>query len=473
MSQTHAAPRHDVFTFAELAAVTGGHWEDALPGETDRVTLVTDSSQDVRAGALFVAIRGETADGHKFVEDAVTCGAGAVCIERDLPAAATAALSRAGVPRLRVPDTLRAIQELARAHRLRFPQLMVVAITGSSGKTSTKEMIASVLEAEFPQAVLKTDGNTNNHFGVPRNLLRLGPQHRAAVLELGSNHPGEIAGLVRLVAPQIGVVSNVGPAHLEFFLSLAGVAREKGSIFGGLAADGIAIYPADAPHADILRDLAGPRRSISFGVGPAADVQVVYEGASPAGYRVRLTWPRTGVTVPVTWGIGGAHQALNAGAAAAVGTALAIAPERIAAALAHASLPAMRMEVRAIDGVQWLNDAYNSNPGSAQASLAWFAELTAKVPPASCFLVLGDMREQTDADKLELHVRLLQSAQAQFPGGIIVAVGEVMTAAAARCGVQACADAAAAKSWIRGRLTPGCWVLLKGSRGVRLETLLM
>ena len=465
------------FTMMELAAVTGGCWLDAPPLPEQRITDVCDDSRQVRPGVLFAAICGELADGHRFLPQALAAGAAALCVEREPEADFRARLAAAQVPCLLVQDSLRAWQELARAHRLRFPQLPVVGITGSCGKTSTKEMIAAVLEAHFPGAVLKTEGNTNNHFGVPRNLFRLGPQHRAAIIEMGTNHPGEIAGLVRLAMPRIGVVCNIGHAHLEYLGDLAGVAREKGSLFTGLEAlDGggkIAIYPADAAHAKVLEQLAGEARKMTVGTGAQADIRVAYLGASGKhGYGVRLTWKSSGETRDIIWSLGGAHQAFNAGCAAAVGTALGIPVDTIAAGLAACVLPGMRMDIREHAGVHWVNDAYNSNPDSARAGVTWFREITAKADPAACFLVLGDMRELGPAHAPQAHRDLLQFALDSCPGYTVIPVGEQMQETATACGLRAFPDAASAKAALHPQLTGGAWVLLKGSRGIQLEKVL-
>ena len=468
-------PRCDDFSFDELARVTGGVWLDLPPPTVPGITTVTDTTCDLPSGALFVAIRGERTDGHEYLPAAIAAGAGAVCVDgRELGADTLAALRAAAVPRLRVNDTLSAFQELARAHRLRFPQLMVVAITGSCGKTSTKEMLAAVLERRYPGAVLRTEGNTNNHFGVPRNLLRLTPEHAGAVLELGSNHPGEIAGLVRLVEPQIAVVSNIGRSHLKYFVNEAGVAREKGAIFSRLPADGTAVYPANAKHADILRTRAGVHRQVTFAdAGAKADLCVEYLGPRDAAFEVKLFQPATGAAVVFAWGIGGAHQACNAGAVAAVGTVLGVPLERIGAALAGCRLPEKRMEIREVEGVFWFNDAYNSNPDSAAASVSWFAELTAKAPPTDCALVLGDMLEQNEAEQQTLHLELLRQARQRFPAAVIVPVGKLMTAAAGEIGgFRAFPDAASAKPYVLSLLKPGFRILLKGSHGIHLDTLL-
>ncbi len=372
---------------------------------------------------------------------------------------------------LRVPDTLVAFQQLACCHRRSLPALLVVGITGSCGKTSTKEMLAAVLERRYPGAVLKTEGNTNNHFGVPRNLLRLAGGHRAAVIEMGTNHPGEIATLARLAQPDVGVVSNIGAAHLEFFGDLAGVAAETGDLLALTAATGLALFHGDAPHADVLRAKAGSRRILTFGAAPTNDIVVTYRGLCGAGSAFTLSWQRDGATVDVEWSLSGAHQALNAGAAAALGAALGLAPAEIAAGLCRVALPAMRTERRTVGGVHWVNDAYNANPDSMRAGIGCFLELAAQAPPEDCLLVLGDMLEQGE-NGLAAHRELLDWVALRAPGAEIVVVGSLMSAAAAERGLRRFADSAAAADYLRGRLVPGLWVFVKGSRGLRLERVL-
>lgn len=462
--------RHDSFTWSELVRICNGHWE-AAPPASDGVTAVWDDTRSLPPGALFPAIVGENTDGHRHIAAAVAAGAGAVCVQADLPAETRALLTDKRIPVLRVQNTLTAFQALAAAHRQRFPQLPVVGITGSCGKTSTKEMLAAVLNAKWPGAVLKTEGNTNNHFGVPRNLLRLTPEHRAAVIEMGTNHPGEIAGLAALVRPTLGVITCVGHAHMEFLGGTDGVAREKGSMLTFLPADGVATFPVDTLHTDILRNLAGPVRVLTYGTTQEADVRICYHGPGDGGYRATFTWRATGQSAELSWMLGGAHQALNAGAAAVIGTLVGLDPAAIAAALRCCQLPNMRMEVLEIQGTHWVNDAYNSNPDSARASLLWFRELTRGTAAADIVVVVGDMRE-LGAAAATAHPELLQLAQRLFPGAHILPVGSCMTTAAAGLGLPACPDAAAAKAALQPQLRPGAWILLKGSRGIRLETLM-
>ncbi|NOY81999.1 MAG: UDP-N-acetylmuramoyl-tripeptide--D-alanyl-D-alanine ligase [Kiritimatiellaeota bacterium] len=469
------------FTMEELEQFTGGRWL-RLPGALREARLVgvVDHSTACRPGMLFVAIHGERTDGHAFLCSALAAGVSAVCIRAGfvLPSEVRTAAEKRDAGILAVPDTLKAFHELARRHRLRFPGVHVVAVTGSNGKTSVKEMIAGILEQRWPGAVLKTLGNTNNHFGTPRNLLRLGPHHRAAVVELGSNHPGEIAALARLVSPGIGVISSIGPAHLEFFGDLEGVAREKGALFESLPTDGCAVFPFDAPCATVLERLAGSRLRRTFAVRSASthriDVCARYLGLLPGETRfgVELAWSRPRRVHRLVWTLCGEHQAANAAAATAVADALAVPPSQILAGLRNCRLPGMRMEVSEIAGVHWVNDAYNGNPESLQAGLRCFMELAGTAASRARWLVLGDMLELGPTEEAA-HEAALDRVLRQCGGCRVLVVGPRMSAAAS--GLRAVCpfpDAGAAREYLLPRLEPGAWVFLKGSRGMHLETVL-
>ncbi|OPZ31216.1 MAG: UDP-N-acetylmuramoyl-tripeptide--D-alanyl-D-alanine ligase [Lentisphaerae bacterium ADurb.BinA184] len=460
-----------MFTLNELRSITGGRWLVAPALGGTELSGIQDDSRYVGPGMLFPAILGETADGHAFLGDAIAKGAAGVCVQAPLTRARLAECRGRGVAVLRVPDTLRAFHALAAAHRRRFPQTPIIALTGSSGKTSTRAMLSAILEAAFPGAVLSTAGNTNNHFGVPRNVLRLGPAHRIAVLELGTNHFGEIATLAAIVGADIGLIVNIGPAHLEAFGDCDGVAREKGVLFESLSPAGVAIMPAECEQAAILRRKAGGRRVLTFGVGAGADVRVEYLGWRGDGYRATLSWKAAGVSHDLRWAIGGAHQAMNAAAAAAAATVVGVAPEVIVAGLAGTVLPGMRMDRKTVAGVCWINDAYNANPASTRAALDWVAELLEAAPGASCLVVLGDMLELGTVAR-RAHADVLAHALRVLPGAVVVAVGPLMSAAAADCGVRSFPDAAAAGDFVRRHAVPGGLVLLKGSHAMRLEGLL-
>ncbi len=455
-----------------MDAAVGGTW--LLPpsdASVAGVSAVEDDSRAVGAGALFVAIPGELTDGHRFVANAARSGVAAVCVSETPDAQVRALLQETATACLRVGDTLALFQALARRHRLKFPALPVVAVTGSSGKTSTKEMIAAVLEAEWPGAVLKTEGNTNNHFGVPRNLLRITARHRAAVIELGTNHPGEIAALAALVETSVGVVCNVGSAHMGLLGGRRGIAEEKSSLFRFLPEHGTAIYPAGSRHDAVLSAAARGCRTLTFGDRPDADVAVHYEGRREAAFRSRVMWNTDGTTKTLDWPYCGAHQALNAGAALAVGAALGMTPGRAVSGLLRCQLPRMRMEITECDGVSWVNDAYNANPDSMRVSLRCFDELATPGDAGQCYCVLGDMLELGEYAETE-HDELLDWALRELPQARLLAVGPLMTRAAAAHGLPCFQDAGEAREFMSGAVAAGDWVLLKGSRSVGLERVL-
>ena len=241
-----------MFTGEELAAATGGRWRGTPAAE---VVGVSTDTRRAGAGMLFLALAGERFDAHDFLAAAAAAGCAALCIdaskESKLP-------SPCPVPVLLVDDTVRAYQDLGRFHRRRFPGLRLAAITGSVGKTSVKEMLRAIFtEASGdPGVVLATEGNTNNQIGVPQNLLKLTERHRFAVIEMGTNHPGEIAPLSRCAEPLTAAVNSIAPCHLEFLGDLAGVAREKSHIFDALSPEGTAVIPADAPAQEVLEEAA-------------------------------------------------------------------------------------------------------------------------------------------------------------------------------------------------------------------------
>ena len=458
-------------SFAELAQVTGGTW--LVPPEVSKLQGIaswSDDSRKLSAGMLFLAIRGELTDGHKYLANAVEGGASAVLVE-DAPAEALLSELRSrGVPCLQCASSLAAYQRLALWHREQFPSVKVLAVTGSCGKTSTKEMCASILEQRWPGGVLKTIGSTNNHFGVPRNLLRIGDETRVAVIEMGTNHPGEIANLVSLAPPDVGVVCNIGHAHLEFFHDLEGVAREKGDLLAGTRPTGVVVYPSESVGVQTLRKKAGARRQLTFGTSAEAAVAYEYCGFSDGKFHLKLHWRETGERREVAWDLGGAHMAANAACAAAATTALGCTADEVARGLAACQLPGQRLEVTEVAGVHWVNDAFNANPDSLRAALEWFAEV---VPPeAPSVLVLGDMLE-LGASAAQSHRAALRYAREKCPRAQLWTVGPLMKAAAAEVDaeIHSVADAEAMRARLDALAVPGAWLLLKSSHGIGLAKL--
>ncbi len=455
-----------VFSAAELQNAAHGMWfGSAVPAGNS--ALYTDSRED-GGGRMFVALEGEKFDAHDFLPSAVSSGAGALCINRKKIAAVPAGCP---VPVLLVDDTLTAYQNIAGFHRRRFKELKVAAVTGSVGKTSVKEMLRAVFAAAAgsEDGVLFTVGNTNNQVGVPQNLLRLDSGHRFAVIEMGTNHHGEIAPLSLCAAPDTGVVNSIAPCHLEFLGSLDGVAGEKSHVWDGMAPDGTAVFPWRCDGEAVLEAASAGFRTLRFGTDAAADVCAEFLSGDMEHSVFRLIFP-DGSKFDVSWALTGVHQALNAAAAAAVALSLGVAPEIIAAGLSNTVLPGMRMARSTVNGVTYINDAYNANPGSMAAALEMLKNSFGS--GSRLVLVLGDMLELGDFED-KGHLDTLNMAQRLFPGARIVAAGPRMCRSTMEsdrpAAVTLCRDPAEAGAVLADLVNPGDTVFLKGSRGMALE----
>ena len=360
-----------------------------LPG----ATLVGDPAVEVRRvhtdtrsllpGDLFVALRGERFDAHDFLPQARAAGAVAALAERGL--------AEAGLPGLQVADSLHALGELAGAWRRRI-DLPLIAVTGSNGKTTVTQMIAAVLRAWLADAALATEGNYNNHIGVPLTLLRLRDHHAAAVVELGMNHPGEIAQLAAQASPTVALVNNAQREHQEFMASVEAVARENGSVIDALGPLGTAVYPADDAHAPLWHDLAGARSSLTFALQGPADVTGVPHWAGDH-WTVAVATPAGRLSLRLQ--VAGLHNVKNALAATACALAVGCPLDAIARGLAAFAPVKGRSQLKAIrrDGqdITLIDDSYNANPDSVRAAIDVLAEL-----PGPRWLVLGDMGEVGD-----------------------------------------------------------------------------
>ena len=456
-----------LFSFQEIQEVCQGEPNRPLPPDLTVDEVVTDTRAPMR-NALFIALAGERFDAHDYLADAVRAGAVRLCVDRT-----TAARIPPGTPALLVESTLGAYQALAGYHRRRFPELKVVALTGSCGKTTTKEILRTILEfAAGQERVLATLGNTNNQIGVPQNLLRLNGRHQYAVIEMGTNHPGEIRPIAEIAAPQTSVVVSIGNCHLEFFLDLNGVATEKSQIF---SPDSVrnAVYPEKSGGHSLLVKAAAPaEHKYTFGESPEADVQVIYHGGNLNGSSFELIETAAGKRAVIDWNLTGRHQALNAGAAACAALSLGIPLETIAQAIGVIQVPGYRMKRTRHGKALWINDAYNGNPDSMCAALGWLAEFA---DPNRLVLVLGDMGE-LGPGSLKEHLRVLSFALDNLPGARIAAVGPQMTEAMMllnlTCPHPAATTFPSAKSAvreIRKMVRPEDLVFLKGSRSTGLE----
>ena len=458
----------DFFTWRELQEICGGEWILPPPSASTAPAMMTDDSRLATQNSLFVAVDGREhglpSDGHNYISQAANAGCSAIFAQRRPAEEVLSLLREKGCGLLLVENGLRAFQAIAHAWRKRAG-IPIVGVTGSCGKTSTKEMVAAVLENKFPNGVLKTIGNTNNYFGVPRNLLRISDETRAAVIETGSNHPGEIHTLAEMVSPNVAVISCIGAAHLEFFHDLNGVAEEKGDIFQSLPPDGVCVFPYTCAGKEILlRHVAG-RKALTFGTEEEADIRVHYDGFRDGAFHLLL---QSGTdSAELSWAIPGECQALNAASAAAVGLAFGMTLKQCAESLRKCVLPGARMAVEQRAGITWSNDAYNANPTSMLEALKAFKDTTGDSP--NNVLILGDMLE-LGQNSLESHKTTLREARNLFPQSRILTVGKFFAVAAEPYAeIQSYPDVSALLNALT--LPTGTTVFLKSSHSIGLDAL--
>ncbi len=439
--------------------LNAGELAASVPGATVsgdaamRFTAVCTDTRQLKPGCLFVALRGERFDGHAFVAEAARQGATVALVERAVEAPLTQVV---------VSDSRRALGLAAAAWRARFA-LPLIAVAGSNGKTTVTQMLASILARAFgPARRLATRGNFNNDIGLPLMLFELKATHKAAVLELGMNHTGEIAYLAQLAQPTVALINNAQREHQEFLGSVEATAHENGAVIAALPPDGVAVFPADDPCASIWRQLAGTRRTVDFARAAYATVTAefelqadgsVLEIASPVGLI------KTRIAVP------GAHHVHNALAATAAALAIDITPKAIATGLAmFAAVGGRGVRSRCASGAELIDDSYNANPDSVRAAIDLLVSM-----PAPRLLVLGDMGE-VGSRGAEFHREIGIYAKSR---GLetLLATGEAMREACAAFGAGAEhfgeVDALIARAIELAQ--PGTTLLVKGSRFMRME----
>jgi len=439
----------------EVAAAVRGELKG---GDRRRlVRRVTTDSRDVGAGDLFVCLEGPRFDGHDFAARALAAGAAAVLAHRDLP----------GVrPLVAVQDTLAALGALGRHVREQAADALVVGVTGTNGKTTTKELCAAALSARWPTVASRR--SFNNNIGVPLTLLQATAETRAIVVEMGTNHPGEIGQLAALVRPDVGIITNIQHGHLQGLGSLDGVRKEKASLLDGLQGRQVAILNRDDPSWDYLARRA-PGPVISFGLSSAADVRATDVRCDGKGTRFLV-----GGQLEVSLQLLGRHTVSNALAAIACACVAGVDQRAAAAALAKVEPVSGRLAVRRLGGITVIDDTYNANPGSLAAALTTLADLQL---PGRVVIVVGDMLE-LGGDAAALH-RAAGTKLAAARPGLVLAVGEHgehLVAGALESGLPAAmlqhlrtTDEAAA--FLAAELRDGDVVLLKASRGIALDRL--
>jgi UDP-N-acetylmuramoyl-tripeptide--D-alanyl-D-alanine ligase len=443
----------------EAAQATGG----TATAEGHMFSGVSTDSRSIAAGELFVALKGDRFDGHEYVREVLAHGAQAALVDHNW-----AALHGEGLPLVHVADTRLALGGLGGHWRRQFA-LPLIGITGSNGKTTVKEMCAAIMreherrdELDPAEVVLATTGNLNNDIGLPLMLLRLTAGHRAAVIEMGMNHPGEIAYLTRLARPTVALVNNAQRAHLAGLGTLAEVARAKGEIFEGLSDDGIAVINADDPHADLWRQLSAGKTTVSFGMEKQADVSAT---AKHYGFVSEIVLSAPQGTVQFELPAPGRHNAMNALAAAAACLAAGVSLGTVAEALSRYQGIKGRLQRRSgLKGALVIDDTYNANPDSMRAAIDVLASL-----PGRRIFVMGDMGEAGEAAG-QFHDEIGGHAKSR---GIerLYALGELSATAAHNFGSGGAhfgklEELVAA---LKIELGPDVTVLVKGSRFMRME----
>ena len=425
-----------------------------LCGPDRAIAGVSTDTRTVAPGQLFVALRGERFDGHDFLEQAVAAGAGALLVT-------DGARIPAGFPALVVADTRLALGRLAAAWRAGF-EIPVIAVTGSNGKTTTKEMIAAILRRQYGDTVLATRGNLNNDIGLPLTLLGLAAGQRAAVIEMGMNQPGEIAYLTQIGAPTVAVVTNAQRAHLAGMGDMNQIAREKGSIFAGLGAGGVAVVNADDAYAGLWRRMAGRHPLLTFGIERAADVRAVVR---QQGLTTLLSlWTPVG-QAELKLAVPGRHNARNALAAAAACLAAGIPLAAVVAGLeGFAGLKGRLQRRQGRAGAVVLDDTYNANPDSVRAGIDVLAATIGRK-----VLVLGDMGEIGEASG-QYHDEIGGYAKSQGVDRLL-AFGDASQQAVRNFGEGArhFCDIEKLIAAVNKQLGPETTVLVKGSRFMKME----
>ncbi|MBK7250593.1 MAG: UDP-N-acetylmuramoyl-tripeptide--D-alanyl-D-alanine ligase [Gammaproteobacteria bacterium] len=439
-------------TLCDFAAACGGR----LVGADRTYAGVSTDTRTIGPGELFIALRGPRFNGNEFLAAAQAAGAVGAVVDGEQ------ALS---IAQIVVPDTQVALARAAQAWRRDFPH-PVIGVAGSNGKTTVKEMIAAILSQGGP--CLATRGNLNNHIGVPLTLLRLEPEHRFAVIEMGANRAGDVAGLVAIARPDVGLITNAGAEHLEGFGSLEGVARAEGEMVAGLEPAAVAVINADDPFAPLWRQMT--RASVlSFGLAVDADFRAadLHSEVTARGFVTRFMLVSPAGRIAIELALAGRHNVANALAAAAAASAAGATPAQLAAGLATMRAVPGRLQLKLAQAGAWIiDDSYNANPSSVQAGLEVLVGLGGRR-----WLVLGDMAELGSFAESS-HAEVGRAARA---GGVerLLATGPLaaLAAEAFGSGGEWYPDVQALTRALEISLAPDVRVLVKGSRVNRLERL--
>ena len=464
------------FTMEEIVQATGGKvlWASSRA----RVRRVSTDSRQVREGDLFVALKGPHFDGHRFVKGVFADGAVGAIISHSTWSSLSSWIHRqprtpSKQPRfvVGVEDSWRAYQDLATYHRSRF-RIPVVAVTGSNGKTTAKEMVSQVLATRW--RTLKTQGNFNNSIGVPHTLFRMTGRHEAAVIEMGVDQVGQTTRLCEMAQPTVGVITNVGPDHLEFFGTIDASARSKAELLPVLSPDGVAVLNADDAYFKAFSKQASCP-ILSYGFSQKADVRASDVVVNREGSTFRLHLPTRTRAKQIQLRVAGKHNVSNALAGAAVGHALGVSMKDIADGLGRMRAASMRSEIHRVHGVTYLYDCYNANPASMEAAVDLLVELA---KGKRTIAVLGDMKELGKSES-QFHMEIGRYVAGKGVSEFIACgtFGPQMAEGAKGAGMAASqvfvsGNVSGAARLLSQTVDRGDMVLLKASRGVQLEKVL-
>ncbi len=446
----------DPLPLSTIARLAEGRLTEGDPGLI--VSRVSTDSRTLQSGDLFVPLRGQNFDGHRFIEQAGERGATGALVEESWKGTVPS-----GLALIRVADTLIAYQTLAANYRKSL-SIKVVAITGSNGKTSTKDFVASILSRGF--RVTKTEGNFNNHVGLPQTMLSAGSDDQVGVWEIGMNHPGEIAPLAKLAAPDLAIITNIGVAHIQFMGSREAIAVEKGALVEAVKKEGTVVLNADDPFSSVVGARTQAKvilAGIESGTIHATDLR---QDATGSEFTILEGAHRSRAQLPVP----GVHMVQNAILAVAAGRAFGLSLEECAAGLASAPLTKARLQIKEINGIQIIDDSYNANPDSMKAALRTLVELDAD---GQRIAVLGQMSEL--GEESERGHREVGERAATLGVDVLITVGDtgaVIAKAAEKTGLKKSISVETpeeAAGILRKLVSPGDLILVKGSRSARME----
>jgi len=432
------------------------------------VTGISIDSRTIRPGELFLAVRGDQFDGHNFISKAIEGGAAGIIVERRWAEVNTSMMVSINIPRLIVENTIQALGNLANSYRRKF-DIPIIAVGGSNGKTTTKEMIRSVLGTKYQ--VLCTEGNLNNHIGVPQTLFRLEKKHEIAIVEIGTNHPGEIDYLCSILEPTHGVLTNIGKEHLEYFGSLEGVAKSEGELFVWIAKHhGLLFVNADDKY--LVRLSKKHKKTVSYGFSArGVSFKGTIQSFNTNAQALLQVKPRGKKAFEFTVGISGEHNAKNALAAVAVGMKMNVPPTNIQKSLGSFQSASKRMQLHQSGQVAILNDTYNANPDSTLAALATLHVMKGK---GKKIAVLADMLELgKHAEEMHRHIG---KTTVRYGVDILLTFGPLSKFVHDAASVETKAhfdNKSMLMDYLTHTVTDGDIVLVKGSRGMKMEEVVL